>query len=216
MAFCINCGTKLQDGAKFCASCGTPADSSEERKRKTIYEGDVHKCPQCGEVINSFVSVCPTCGHEFRGMAVSKSIKEFFERIEAANTDDLRISLIRNYPIPNSKEDITEFMILASSNICGDIEKSLFEAWKAKFEQGYQKAKKVFESEAEFAEIQKLYEKTLVKTGRAQITQTTKQAKGMFSKFWAIMPNRTFGIVADAPSVLFGVLAEGKPRRLLC
>ena len=36
----------------------------------------------------------------------------------------------------------------------------------------------------------------MVKTGRAQITQTTKQAKGMFSKFWAIMPNRTFGIVA--------------------
>ena len=24
MAFCMNCGTKLPDGAKFCLECGTP------------------------------------------------------------------------------------------------------------------------------------------------------------------------------------------------
>ena len=33
------------------------------------------------------------------------------------NIDDERISFIKNYPIPNNKEDIIEFLLLASSNI---------------------------------------------------------------------------------------------------
>lgn len=28
MAFCKNCGTKLEDGAKFCPNCGTAADAA--------------------------------------------------------------------------------------------------------------------------------------------------------------------------------------------
>ena len=27
MAFCINCGSQIPDGAKFCPSCGTPVAS---------------------------------------------------------------------------------------------------------------------------------------------------------------------------------------------
>ena len=28
MAFCTNCGSEVDDNAKFCASCGTPMDGS--------------------------------------------------------------------------------------------------------------------------------------------------------------------------------------------
>ena len=29
MAFCVKCGAKLPDGAKFCSSCGTPVSADE-------------------------------------------------------------------------------------------------------------------------------------------------------------------------------------------
>ena len=29
MAFCINCGQELAEGAKFCASCGNAVDASQ-------------------------------------------------------------------------------------------------------------------------------------------------------------------------------------------
>lgn len=65
MAFCINCGQELAEGAKFCANCGKAVTGeSTISQRKTVYEGNLHKCPNCGEVLNSFVTNCPTCGHE--------------------------------------------------------------------------------------------------------------------------------------------------------
>ena len=47
MAFCINCGQELAEGAKFCASCGNAVDASQngaKEQRKTVYDGELHKC----------------------------------------------------------------------------------------------------------------------------------------------------------------------------
>lgn len=107
----------------------------------------------------------------------------------------MRVLLIRNYPIPNTKEDIFEFMILASSNISGDNSFSLSEAWKSKFEQGYQKAKLLFCDEPEFEKIQTLYEKTQKRILSAQLTYTTKQTGRSVSRFLSAMPNPVFGVV---------------------
>ncbi len=106
--FCSNCGEKLGVGSKFCTSCGTPmknnTSTNEETmttppiqsqhikedevkkeqystERKTVFDGVVHKCPQCGEVINSFVSICPACGFELSGKTVSSSLQEFINKI---------------------------------------------------------------------------------------------------------------------------------------
>ena len=62
MAFCTNCGEQIKEGAKFCASCGAPTDFKENNdniKRKSVYEGEIHKCPQCGEALESFVTILP-------------------------------------------------------------------------------------------------------------------------------------------------------------
>lgn len=69
-------------------------------------------------------------------------------------------NIIRSFPIPNTKEDIFEFMILASSNIDEHPNKNVFNAWIAKFEQCYQKAKLSFKQENDFVKIQAIYEKT--------------------------------------------------------
>ena len=59
MAFCSNCGKELTPGAKFCADCGTPVapTASSEPKRTTVFEGDIHKCPHCGETLKAFETV---------------------------------------------------------------------------------------------------------------------------------------------------------------
>ena len=48
--------------------------------------------------------------------SVSQSIKEFSEKLIKTNDIEQQVLLIRSYPIPNTKEDILEFMILAKSN----------------------------------------------------------------------------------------------------
>lgn len=163
MEFCTNCGEQIKDGAKFCANCGTPADVNEQTnntKRKTMYEGEVHKCPQCGEVIDAFVTVCPACGYELRGSSATSAIKEFAAKLDNVATEYQKANIIRSFPIPNTKEDIFEFMILASSNIDEHPNKEVFNAWIAKFEQCYQKAKLSFKQESDFIKIQAIYEKT--------------------------------------------------------
>ena len=197
MAFCSNCGKELATGAKFCVRCGTPCDveTSVDDKRKTIYDGEIHKCPNCGESIASFVSVCPSCGNELRGMSVSQSIKEFSEKLEKTNNIDQQVLLIKSYPIPNTKEDILEFMILTSTNISSDIPKNSLEAWKAKFEQCYRKAELSFGNSNEFERIESIYEQTSKKMNKAEFVQTTKSAGSIIKNIASLMPNPVFGIV---------------------
>lgn len=158
MSFCSNCGKQLDEGARFCSTCGTavPQTTREENSgRKTVYDGELHKCPNCGEQINSFVAVCPACGYEFRGAKTASCVKELAVKLEQTKSPAQRDDLIRNFYIPNTKEDVCEFLILAVSNIKAD---DVCEgAWRAKLDQAYQKAKLSFNNDPSFEEIEKLY-----------------------------------------------------------
>lgn len=111
MAFCTNCGKQLDEGAKFCSTCGAAVPQTtweENSERKTVYDGELHKCPNCGEQINSFVAVCPACGYEFRGAKTASCVKELAAKLEPVSDPEQRDDLIRNFYIPNTKEDICE------------------------------------------------------------------------------------------------------------
>ena len=190
MAFCMNCGQRLPEGAKFCSNCGaaTGEVKSETAQRKIVYDGEVHKCPNCGEIVDSFVLNCPSCGHEFRSSASTSLVQELASKLEAmeqqqeprkrrtikdellrtnnlSKTDEQKISLIRSFVIPNTKEDILEFIILASSNINvelygesnltpeNEVLKAVSDAWIAKFEQAYRKAQFSFSETPTFTQI---------------------------------------------------------------
>lgn len=158
MPFCTNCGAKIADGAKFCPNCGGTVNNRTGNKRKTVYDGNIHKCPNCGERLSAFVSVCPTCGYEIRGKSAADSVQTFYRDLNRAQTTEQKDCMIRNFPVPNTKEDIIEFMILASSNILGEDERDIYEAWLAKFEQTYQKALILFSGDPDFSRIQQIYE----------------------------------------------------------
>lgn len=100
--------------------------------------GDYTKCPSCNAPIESFNTKCLDCGHEFRNIKSSSSIRELFEemnKIQAKKAEEStsiksmfvdtlsgdkttarKRELLKNFPIPNTKEDILEFLALAIPN----------------------------------------------------------------------------------------------------
>lgn len=175
--YCRNCGEKLVTNSKFCNYCGTPTETSEndeneveEKKietkkeelteRKMVYEGKIHKCPNCGEVLNSFVTNCPACGYELRNINSVESLKDLSYRLSRLNDERQKELLIKNFPIPNTKEDIIEFLIIAKTNLENnsiDSNKLISEAWKVKLEQVYQKSKMLFNNTEQLNDIEKMY-----------------------------------------------------------
>lgn len=105
--FCQYCGTKLDPGVRFCKGCGKPIDRSgssatgcasqkteeifsykQHTERKTVYEGQLHKCQNCGELLDAFRSHCPSCGYEIRDARSSNSVREL-----AKNLNELKLSV---------------------------------------------------------------------------------------------------------------------------
>lgn len=187
LLYCPYCGTKLDKGARFCKNCGEsliqeqqsagerlfhePPKQDEQQpkaeplgedsrvKRKTVYDGEVHKCPNCGELLKSFTTVCPTCGYELRSVKTNSPAETLAKKIEQASSLDEKIELITNFYIPNTKEDIYDFFILAVSNL-EDKWYDTDDAWRAKLEQAYHKAKLSFGNTPEFEYLEKLYTRT--------------------------------------------------------
>lgn len=192
--FCSSCGTKLDPNAKFCKGCGLPvsADNSNAQRQQE-FAGKIYKCPSCGEILKSFEINCPVCGYELRDTKVSSAVKEFALKLETieskreyekprgifetsetltriTKTDEQKISLIKSFSVPNSKEDMLEFMILATSSMnmktydssntsVSKSEKEITEAWFSKVQQVYEKAKRCYLTDETFIEIKDLYDK---------------------------------------------------------
>lgn len=241
--YCRNCGEKLMPNSKFCNYCGTPTEDTidkknvvEEKKnetsreelteRKMVYDGKIHKCPNCGEVLNSFVTNCPACGYELRDSKNSSAVEELSRKLEEieqnrdrtkvstkilgafnlsdgfTKTDEQKISLIRNFPIPNTKEDLYEFLILSKSNIEIDLYENtqiksarlaISDAWKAKFEQAYQKAKLLLKNDDRMVEIDKMYK---------EINNSINKAK---RKIWVTL-GVVFGVLVVIYALIFGII----------
>lgn len=177
MAFCTNCGAKINDGSKFCSECGTSVELNKDNEtRRSVYEGEIHKCPNCGEVLNSFNALCPACGYEFRGKAAAYSVQQFYKELSNVTDVHRKDDMIRNFPIPNTKEDILEFLILASTNIRGEDNKDIFEAWVAKFEQVYKKGLLLFKDDNDLIRIQQIKEEFEINVNNEKASKINKFA----------------------------------------
>ena len=214
MPFCIKCGQPLAEGAKFCSNCGTPVE--DDTPRQQVFEGELRKCPHCGAPLKSFEAVCSVCGYELRGVKASKTTQQLAEEIaqlertrpkqkekpkkekkkfssnnedEPDEIDKSIANLIQTFPIPNSKEDVIEFIVLAMSNADTEVLDSLAknganwaarniisEAWISKLEQAYQKAKILFGESPEFTQLQAMYERkqTEIKKGRKKASRENR------------------------------------------
>lgn len=109
------------------------ADARLEENEKARNEA-LRKCPNCGASMPVMAIVCPFCGHEISSPKVLSSVQELADKIEQISSRlDLNgknsyeieeaknamneeiINAISFFPVPNSKQDIVEFLALACS-----------------------------------------------------------------------------------------------------
>ena len=200
----ILCSIAHKNGTVFiCGNGGSAADSEH----------------LSGELLKSFVANCPACGHELRDITSTSSVKQLalkLQEIEStrpakkrlldhtvvSKTDEQKVTLIRSFAIPNTKEDLLEFFILASSNISmeryssmddvTESQKAVSDAWEAKFEQAYHKAKVSFGGTFDFNVFESLYKKR-----KSEIEKSKK--KNVLK--WAGL----VGLVVFCLAIVFGI-----------
>ena len=230
MAFCTECGHQLAEGAKFCFECGAKVNapsSPRVEQRKTVYDGEIHRCPNCGDILDAYESVCETCGYERRGTKATSSVQELARKLEAiesqrppkkaasiftqaftqghiSKTDEQKINLIQSFPIPNTKEDVMEFMLLAINNISGTNSSDIRIAWQAKLDQIHQKASMIL-PEADMAQVNALYEETSKKVRTHDIVQGTKATGKAVGHVATGLGSALLWIVKQLPAVLMFV-----------
>ncbi|MFM7671933.1 MAG: hypothetical protein ACKO6Q_04995 [Bacteroidota bacterium] len=78
--------------------------------------GEVKKCPGCGIIVGSFAVACPGCGTEFREIPVSHTVEKFYSRLSEI-PEEKKEEYITNFVVPNTKEEILDFLTMASSQI---------------------------------------------------------------------------------------------------
>lgn len=155
----------------------TPASTSKH--------GVVKKCPQCGAPIVAGRATCESCGYTFMGLEAVGSAQKFAEgmreieirrhsnksnkltnvlvdlfsseRQEQAEIDELS-SFIKNFPIPNTREDLLEFsLMLKPKQNYSDGESmreyQLSQAYKKKFKECGEKAAVFFPGDSTFESI---------------------------------------------------------------
>lgn len=174
----------------------------EKEQAKALSGGS--KCPGCGHTLNGMEAVCPMCGYQMRSdddddgsvaqfvkqlnklergrSGVMDSLSKTFSGRTSNPTDEKIASHIRNYVVPNTKEDIFEFMLLAAGNLDAKkvallekrkgvfgsgnaarqerdgVSEVVITAWLNKFEQTYQRASISFGNDSDFKRIQDLFD----------------------------------------------------------
>lgn len=88
----------------------------EARRKESGKHGDIRKCPACGAEVPATAIRCPECGHEFVGIDAVSSVKQFAEKLNKAQWDNDKMDIIRTFPVPNTKEDVIEFLAMAVPN----------------------------------------------------------------------------------------------------
>ena len=235
MLFCSNCGKEVAGGAKFCQHCGHTTSNPprvDDTQRQQKYSGNIIKCPNCGEVLKSFVINCPACGLELRETKATNAVRELALKLEAiesrreyestrsslfrnndeklSKTDEQKVSLIQSFAIPTTKEDIYEFLILTNSNI----NIKLYESSSRR------NSPQAAISDAWEAKYEQAYQKAQIvfqndvelQSIQSLYEQTHKKIKKAKVKDWKLM-GIVFSILIVIFAILFGIVDPQQEKK---
>ena len=145
---------------------------------KSAKWGDLNKCPQCGAVVMAGSARCEECGYAYRNIEAVSSVEKFsnmlaqIEKEEGPDDDlfgsflsmagmskrDKRLSTaIQNFPIPNAKEDLMEFLMFLKpkTSMNAGNSQTVCQAYKAKYKECKKKAEVFFKDDPAVMEILK-------------------------------------------------------------
>lgn len=152
---CPNCGEVLESLTAICPACGyeirnVKAVSSVQSFSDKLAEIEAEEMPEADS--NSILK-------KVFGRDLRETPKRLEEAREAFDKQKLsrKINLITNFPVPNTKEDLTEFSLLVAANVQDMTSLALHDAWVSKLDQLYRKAKIIMPGDPAFERIRVLY-----------------------------------------------------------
>ena len=152
---CPNCGASIKAFESHCPYCNTElrnmeVSSSLDRFTQKLEELQSKPLPQYqgkDSIMKRLI-----------GQDYSQEKEEFEEQAEQDRAEEIS-RFINNYPIPNTKEDLMEFMILSRSNYdLTSNDYTIQKAWESKMKQIIQKAKLTLRDPNDIKKITDLYE----------------------------------------------------------
>ena len=156
---CPSCGEVLDAFVTNCPSCGyeirdAQSASSVREFAMKLERIEAQKMPAFEEK-KSIMKI--VFGKDFKDTDEAKEAKANFEK----QKNQEKANIIINYSVPNTKEDILEFILLAASNIDTKhrLDDVVTKAWIAKLDQVYQKAEISMGTHPGFEQIRYIYEK---------------------------------------------------------
>ncbi len=234
--FCDECGTKImrqkpvseelkvQDDPKVyeepvekVAEQVPVEEHRKEHREVSNKEGRLHKCPNCGELISFDEVKCPSCGYEIRDRGVTVSVQVLFDKIMDTDDLDKKIELIKTFPVPNTREDILEFMLLAKANFDAKYYAtnknvdSVSSAWLSKIDQCYAKASVILRDRRDIDTVEEIYSSIHKDTKKIQTTKLIMIFAGFAAIIASVICIVTFNLEGNtALSLVFlALLAAG-------
>ena len=76
----------------------------------SMKQGDIKVCPRCGGTVLSGYAKCPECGYAFMNVGANSSARLLDSRLNGVTDYEKRAHIISSFPIPNTREDLMEFL----------------------------------------------------------------------------------------------------------
>ncbi len=175
---------------------------------KSTKYGNVQKCPHCGAPVEPMAVKCSTCGYEFRNVEALNSAQQLAEKLEAIDLAyrnkgagnvfvggnamkilEEKTTVVKNFPIPTTKEDLLDFSITMQSRWNNEEVDYLRKAFKVKYDECVNKAKILFPNDPAFQGILSQHEKD-----KKKISPKTKALIGLVLFMLIIIILLIFGI----------------------
>ena len=154
---CPSCGAALPPFTAVCPSCGHEVRGVKTAQAVREFESRLAyiESKQMPAVQEKKSVMKMVFGKDFNDKDTVQEAKNSFEEQKQKE----KVNLIVNFTVPNSKEDILEFMILAASNLDAKkgVKDEVNKAWLTKLNQVYKKAQLSFQNDPGFLQIQEIY-----------------------------------------------------------
>jgi uncharacterized Zn finger protein (UPF0148 family) len=168
MAYCINCGTMLADGARFCQSCGMRVVNDETAAH---YEQNERKKDFS---VKTFKARLLSTEDEKKKRNLISMIKQY-----PSKYDETKLELIKSFPVPQDADELKELIVFAMANIDTKysargvvnelvnmlysvnvdlaMQKNISDAWVTKMQQAFNTIESLYSEDTSFDEIRRMY-----------------------------------------------------------